>query len=321
MVGLTFSWGLNGVAAKISYAGYEPGLPVDRALGHRRRSACFGWCRWRGIDAVRRATARSGPASWPACCSASSSCCLFVGLDYTTVARSTLLVNTMPFWVLIGGHFLLGEHIIAAQVRRPCCWPSAAWSLVFSDKLCRRPGPTLIGRSDAASAAGIFWAATMHRHQALETGRASAEKLLLYQLAGAAVVGAACCCRSPARRSARSRACRHWRCCSSRSTSSPSPMCCGSGCCAAIRRPGLSSFTFLTPVFGVLCGGFILGEPLSVRIFVALGADCRRPDHRQPAGAQAATRSRGMHARHSQRPRSRQAIFPIRIRCAARRSR
>ena len=34
---------------------------------------------------------------------------------------------------------------------------------------------------------------------------------------------------------------------------------------------GLSSFTFLTPVFGVLFGGILLGEPLGATIFMALG--------------------------------------------------
>jgi drug/metabolite transporter (DMT)-like permease len=33
---------------------------------------------------------------------------------------------------------------------------------------------------------------------------------------------------------------------------------------------GLSSFAFLTPAFGVLCAGMILGEPLSLRILLAL---------------------------------------------------
>ena len=33
---------------------------------------------------------------------------------------------------------------------------------------------------------------------------------------------------------------------------------------------GLSSFTFLSPVFGVLGGGLLLDEPLSWRIFAAL---------------------------------------------------
>ena len=34
---------------------------------------------------------------------------------------------------------------------------------------------------------------------------------------------------------------------------------------------GLSSFAFLTPAFGVLMGGLLLDEPLSLRIFIALG--------------------------------------------------
>jgi drug/metabolite transporter (DMT)-like permease len=34
---------------------------------------------------------------------------------------------------------------------------------------------------------------------------------------------------------------------------------------------GLSSFAFLSPVFGVLCGAIILGEAPTIRIFVALG--------------------------------------------------
>ena len=33
---------------------------------------------------------------------------------------------------------------------------------------------------------------------------------------------------------------------------------------------GLSSFAFLTPAFSVLMGGLILGEPLSMRLFLAL---------------------------------------------------
>ena len=33
---------------------------------------------------------------------------------------------------------------------------------------------------------------------------------------------------------------------------------------------GLASFTFLTPAFGVLFAGLILGEPLGMTIFVAL---------------------------------------------------
>lgn len=51
---------------------------------------------------------------------------------------------------------------------------------------------------------------------------------------------------------------------------------------------GLSSFAFLSPVFGVLCGAVLLGEPLTIRIFLALGLIAtgliivNRPARRQP---------------------------------------
>ena len=92
----------------------------------------FLWCRWRGV----RLFARDGTL-WAGmlagCCSAWNSC-IFVGLDYTTVARSTLLVNTMPFWVLVGAHFLLGERMSARKVAG-LLLAFGGLVLVFSDKL------------------------------------------------------------------------------------------------------------------------------------------------------------------------------------------
>ena len=72
MIGLTFSWGLNGVAAKLSNVGYDPVfMSVARSL--IGGVLVFLWCRWRGIPLFDRdGTLR--PACWPACCSAWSSC-------------------------------------------------------------------------------------------------------------------------------------------------------------------------------------------------------------------------------------------------------
>ena len=65
---------------------------------------------------------------------------IFVGLEYTTVARSALMVNTMPFWVLIGAHFLLGEHMSLRKFGWACCWPSAAWCWSSpTSSACRGP--------------------------------------------------------------------------------------------------------------------------------------------------------------------------------------
>jgi len=106
MVGLTFSWGLNYVAAKISYAGYDPVfLSIARSI--IGGFCVFLWCRWRGISLFRRdGTLLAGIAV--GVLFGIEFLCLYVGLEHTTVARNTLLVNSMPFWMLIGGHLLLG---------------------------------------------------------------------------------------------------------------------------------------------------------------------------------------------------------------------
>ncbi|NGN39847.1 DMT family transporter [Mesorhizobium sp. CGMCC 1.15528] len=264
MVGLTFSWGLNGVAAKISYAGYDPVfLSIARAV--IGGALVLAWCRWRGIALFRKdGTLVSGVAV--GVLFGLEFLFLYIGLDHTTVARNTLLVNTMPFWVLIGGHFLLGERITTRKLIG-LLLAFAGLVAVFSDKL--GASGTLIG--DLMSlGAGILWALTNIVIKRSNLTNTSAEKLLLYQLAGAAVVGAFVLpFAGPSVREfalvptlallfqsvyvvAFTYVLWFW----------------------LLRRypaSGLSSFAFLTPAFGVLCGGLILGEPLTVRIFLALG--------------------------------------------------
>ena len=52
------------------------------------------------------------------------------------------MVNTMPFWVLIGAHFLLGEHMSLAKFGG-LALAFAGVVLVFSDKLSL-PSPSAI---------------------------------------------------------------------------------------------------------------------------------------------------------------------------------
>jgi drug/metabolite transporter (DMT)-like permease len=266
MVGLTFSWGLNGVAAKLSYAGFSP------VFVSVVRSALAGlvvllWCRYRGIRLFE-----SDGTLWPGLLAGllfgAEFVLIFVGLEFTTVARSALMVNTMPFWVLVGAHFLLGEHMTLRK------WMGLAMAfagvvLVFSDKLSL-PGPEAITGDIMCLGAGILWAATTLVIKKSRLSTTSAEKLLLYQLAVSAVMTLPLLpLAGPALREI-------------------SPLATGALLFQAVyivaftyilwfwlmrRYPaaGLSSFAFLTPAFGVLCGGFLLGEPLSARILAALG--------------------------------------------------
>ncbi|RVC43525.1 EamA family transporter, partial [Mesorhizobium sp. M4B.F.Ca.ET.088.02.2.1] len=178
MVGLTFSWGLNYVAAKVSYAGYDP-VFVSIARSILGGLCVLGWCRLRGIK-LFEADGTLVAGIIVGVLFGVEFLCLYIGLEYTTVARNTLLVNTMPFWVLIGGHFLLGERINARKLGG-LVLAFCGLAAVFSDGIVAGNNVTLTG--DLLSlGSGILWAMTsivIKRSKLVET---SAEKLLLYQL-------------------------------------------------------------------------------------------------------------------------------------------
>ena len=48
MLVLTFSWGLNGVAAKLSNAGFNP-VFLTIARSAAGGGLVYLWCRWRGV--------------------------------------------------------------------------------------------------------------------------------------------------------------------------------------------------------------------------------------------------------------------------------
>ncbi|MER9425000.1 DMT family transporter [Mesorhizobium sp. M0317] len=266
MVGLTFSWGLIYGAAKFSYAGFDP-VFVSIARSIIGGLCVLGWCWLRGIR-LFKADGSLVAGIIVGVLFGVEFLCLYIGLEYTTVARNTLLVNTMPFWVLIGGHFLLGERINARKLGG-LVLAFCGLVAVFSDGIAGGTDVTLMG--DLLSlGSGILWAATsivIKRSKLVET---SAEKLLLYQLAGAAIVGVLVLpFAGPPIRAV--------------SALPTLALLFQSLYIVAftyvlwfwlLRRypaSGLSSFAFLSPVFGVLCGAIILGEAPTTRIFVALG--------------------------------------------------
>lgn len=265
MIGLTLSWGLNGVAAKLSNTGYSP-VFLTLARSVVGGGMVFLWCRWRGI----RLFERDGTL-WVGLLAGLlftlEFLLIFVGLDYTSAARSTLLVNSMPFWVLVGGHFFLGETISLRKFIG-LVLAFAGLVLVFSDRLSR-PGPEALTGDMMSLAAGLAWAATIMVIKGTRLAHAGAEKLLLYQLGVAAVVAALLLPVSgPAIRDANSVA--------------TLALIFQSVYIVAITyvlwfwlmrhypASGLASFTFLTPAFGVLFAGLILGEPLGLLILMSL---------------------------------------------------
>lgn len=265
MLMLTFSWGLNTVAIKVSNVGYNPMLAVfvRSMLGGL---LVFLWCRWGGIALFRR-----DGTLWPGLAAGAlfgvEFILIFAGLEHTSAARGTLMVNTMPFWMLLGGHFLIGEKI-TVQKLAGLVLAFAGVVAIFSDDLSL-PGPHAIWGDLLCLLAGILWAATILVIKATRLSQASAEKTLLYQLFVSSVIALPVIpLFGPLLRDVTALATASlvfqtvfivaftyvlwfW----------------------LVRRypaSGLSSFAFLTPAFGVILAGLLLDEPLTGRIFAAL---------------------------------------------------
>ena len=266
MIFVTFTWGLNYVTVKIANVGYNPifAVLVRSVIGG---ALVLLWCRWRGIALfVRDGTLL--PGILVGTLFGAEFALIFAGLDLTTAARGTLMLNAMPFWVVLGGRFFLGETI-SRRTLAGLVLAFAGVALVFSDKLSL-PDPGAIRGDLMCLLAGMLWAATMVVIKGSRLSSASAEKTLLYQLAVSALFVAPLI---PLAGSV---------------LRDVTPLATGALLFQAVfvvaftyvlwfwlvrhyPASGLSSFNFLTPAFGVLLGGLLLGEPLSPRIFVALG--------------------------------------------------
>ena len=265
MILLTLTWGLNQVAIKISNEGYNP-VFLTVARSAIASVLVFGWCWWRSIrlfehDGTLWAGILAGVMF------GAEFILIFFGLDYTTAARGVLMINTMPFWVLIGAHFVLGERMSGMRLAG-LLLAFGGVALVFSDKLSL-PDPSALRGDLMLLVAGMLWGATTIVIKRSKLSEVSAEKTLLYQLVISAVFAAPLIpLAGPVLRDV-------------------SALATASLLFQAVfvvaftyvlwfwlmrRYPasGLSSFTFLSPVFGVLGGGLLLGEPLSWRIFAAL---------------------------------------------------
>lgn len=266
MLMLTFAWGFNQVLIKVSTEGYSP-IFLTFARSALAALIVFAWCHFRGIRLFEKdGTLVSGTIV--GLLFGAEFALIFIGLDLTTAARGTLMINTMPFWVLLGAHFFLGEKITLVRLIG-IALAFAGVALVFSDELSLPDASALTGDL-ICLAAGMLWGATTIVIKATRLATAKPEKTLLYQLVvSGLMVIPLIPFGGPVLRD-------------------PGFLSTGSLLLQAtfivsftyllwfwlVRRypaSGLTSFTFLSPVHGVILGGLLLNEPLSVNIFMALG--------------------------------------------------
>lgn len=259
-------WGLNQVAIKVSVAGVSP------LLGAGLRSLVatglvWLWCRVRGEPLVRR----DGTGAYGLLIGlmfAAEVALIYWGLAYTTASRSVIFLYSAPFFVALGAHrYIPGERL----TRRRTAGLVLAFTglcLACADALSLPSRRELFGDM-LELAAGLLWGATtvlLKQGVVLKKGGRVAltpPRMLFYQVAvsSVALIGASLALREPG------------------VVAPTAPVLAALAYQAVIvafasylawfwllrRYPAsdLAPHLFWTPLFGVLAGWVLLGDPLS----------------------------------------------------------
>lgn len=258
--------GLNQVLIKLVNAGIEP--VFQAAL---RSLAAFplilAWALWRRAR-LSITDGTLAPGIFSGILFGSEFVLLFLALDHTTVARSSVFFYTMPVWMTLGAHLLLpGERLHARKIAGlALALAGVAWAM--ADRPGGAAGGSLTGDLLALTAA-LGWAGIGLTARATRLSRAAPEMQLLYQLAvspvillpAAMIVGEYLREPTPL----------HWALFAAQVVAVA-----GFGfllwfwLLAVYPAARMAAFAFLAPVFGVGFGWAILAEPITPAILGAL---------------------------------------------------
>lgn len=267
MTALTALWALSHVAVKLANAGISPAFQSGlRSLG---ALACLLlWARLRKI----RMFAPDGTLLLGALAGAMFAgefALIFWAFVYTDVARGVVILYTTPFFVALGAHFFVrGERLHRWQAVGLFC-AFAGVVIAFSDGLALPDRCALLGDAMMLGAA-VLWAATTVLIKASRLAKIDPARTLAYQLAvsGALLPPFALALGE-------------------QGVFDPTPLVLGSLAFQAavvafasylvwfalVRlypASTLSTFTSLTPLFGLVFGTLLLGERVSAALVLAL---------------------------------------------------
>lgn len=263
---LSVVWGVGQVAVKIGNAGVSPLLQA--AIRSGGAALLLGsWCALRGERLFER-DRKLGYGLVIATLFAGEFVCIYSGLVFTTVARATLFLYMAPFVVTLGAHFVLDDEPLGGAKVAGLAAAFAGLAIAFADGLGLPTRRELVG--DLIELAGaIFWGSTTLVVKARGRG-VSASRTLFYQLAGSAVLLLVLS-----------------RAAGEPGVTRPTPLVLGAVAYQTVivafvsylawfrllaRYPAsqVSAFVFWTPIFGVVAGAVLLGEPITPAIGVAV---------------------------------------------------
>lgn len=259
MVLLCACWGIGHVAAKVA----AQGIPLVLQSGLRGlvgTGLVLAWCAWRRIP-LRVSDGTLGPGLLAGILFGLEFLCIFAGLRTTDAARMGVFIYLAPCMTALGLHFLLPSERL-----RPLQWAGIAVAFAgvaaaFGEGFASGRG-TLAG--DLLGVLGaFFWALTTVIVRTTRLGPAPPAKTLLYQLAvsGPMLVALSWLMGEP-----------------DVGTVTPLVAAAFAYQCVVVvfasflawfwlmtryLAAPLSVFTFLTPLFSILGGVLLLGEPIS----------------------------------------------------------
>jgi drug/metabolite transporter (DMT)-like permease len=269
LVACSFLWGLNQVAAKAALAEIPPLLQATaRSFGGV--ALVLLWARVRSIPLFQRDGTLPGGLLAGALFAAEFAC-IFIGLQFTTASRMIVFIYFSPFIVALGMPFIARSERLSALQTGGLVLAFAGVASAFAEGFTQ---PAIGPRQWIGDALGVLaaalWAATTLSIRATKLSSASAEKTLAYQLGVSGVLlGAGALWLGEA-----------W-------PREVSAMAAGSLAFQTVivvfasyllwfwlvrHYPAtrLAAFTLLTPVFGLLMGVLLLGEPVTARLLLAL---------------------------------------------------
>lgn len=115
LVGFSLLLGFNQIVIKVTNGGLQPlffaGLRSTLSV-----LMLLGWMRWRGIS-LGLGRDMLGPGLALGACFTVEFLGLFLALDFTTVARASIIFYTMPLWTALGAHLLIpGERLTGLRL-------------------------------------------------------------------------------------------------------------------------------------------------------------------------------------------------------------
>ncbi|MBV8513645.1 MAG: DMT family transporter, partial [Xanthobacteraceae bacterium] len=172
-------WGLNQVAIKFSLPDVPPFTQaVIRSSGGLL--IVLGWVRLRGIVLIARdGTLLPGIAA--GLLFGLEFLLIYAGLRFTTASRASLFIYTAPFFVALGGRWLLpGERLGANQwLGLALCFAGLALAVGIPQA---NVGARMLLGDALLIGAGAAWGATTLVIKATRLNRIAPEKTLVYQL-------------------------------------------------------------------------------------------------------------------------------------------